>query len=115
MNRLSCNVKNCNNNSFGMCHMDKVNIDGKKACHKIETQCCSFEKGGIFKRKNTYSLNQYLNKLTEVLDDEKTPDISCNVYNCMHNKENKCTCNNVMIYGIKAKNRENTNCTSFHI
>lgn len=119
MNKLSCNVRKCNHNLFGMCEMSKISVYGENVNIKDETVCNSFEKKKFLKNiKHLGETKLFVDRLDGIgfiEDAYKLPQIDCRAENCMHNKDFICNSNIVFIEGFKAKNMDATNCASFKI
>lgn len=117
MNRLTCNVRKCNHNFFGICDMSKVNISEDEYSNLKESNCISFEKNKIskiVKRLGNTDLYTDRLKLVEYGDlSIRLPEIECNVIECEYNENKGCTSKTVMINGFRARSCNGTNCLTY--
>ncbi|MGL5380705.1 DUF1540 domain-containing protein [Clostridium sp.] len=117
MNRLTCNVRKCNHNFFGICDMNKVNISEGINNNISENNCISFEKNRISKIvKRLGNIDLYTDRLKFVEYGDfsiKLPDIECNVIECEYNENKSCISKTVMINGFRATSCNGTNCLTY--
>ncbi|ATD55111.1 DUF1540 domain-containing protein [Clostridium chauvoei] len=119
MNRLSCNVRKCNHNLFGICDMHTIRILSCNNEANNIPRCNSFEKYKISKRVRLIGKTDiYEDRLNNVENKGfqlELPDIYCELTNCKYNECSKCQSRTVMIEGFKAKQYGDTKCTTFLI
>ena len=106
MNRLSCQVSNCNNWDSGLCCLNKIKVDGPSASVSSGTCCASFsERNQDASNSNTLFSNSA----------EPETNIGCKAETCVHNKHCKCTANNVNVGCCcsSPKSMSETECCTF--
>lgn len=103
MSNINCNVTNCYHSDTGVCHANKISINGKKSRTSTHTCCTSF-----------IDTNNSSN-LSSVKDSNPCSAIACNVKTCTHNAGNICVLNNVSVAAnnIIANLSSETYCSSF--
>jgi hypothetical protein len=113
---LSCSATNCVNNMSGVCSAITINVFGSNAHSSEKTQCETFVEKGI---KNALSNVLNMNVLGEVKQAFNSgsivmsPNIRCNAASCLHNENNLCAADNIMVSGMGAITSERTKCETF--
>lgn len=114
--KLSCSAGKCVHNINGLCSAKDIKVTGFKAKSSSETQCEAFSERSF---KNAFVNLANMNVTGEVKQlftkdsIEMNPKVLCNVENCVHNKDNICSANNVQINGLKATRDIETQCETF--
>ncbi|MFR8032812.1 MAG: DUF1540 domain-containing protein [Lachnospiraceae bacterium] len=101
MSCLQCSVATCVHNSEHRCCKNEIIVEGAKARSIPETCCGSFDE----RRGETFK-NQFETPNT-------TAKISCEVCNCIYNKEHVCQAERVDIAGNGASAATQTECSTF--
>ena len=102
MSNLHCQVKNCGNNSQGLCSLNKIKIEGPGAAVSSQTCCFSFSEN----KGAQNSISSYASPET---------NIECKAQNCVHNNNSKCSANSITVNSISHNPSvlSETECSSF--
>lgn len=113
---LSCSATNCVNNMSGVCSAITINVFGSNAHSSEKTECETFAEKGI-KNALANALNMnVVGELKQVFNSESivmSPSIRCSAISCIHNENNLCDADNIMVSGIGAKTSGKTQCETF--
>lgn len=101
MTKLECSVDSCIHNADDCCCRGEIDVKGKKACSMCDTCCGSYQKATNGRVRNSVS---YPKENTE---------INCEAVKCIYNQSSKCTATNVGIAGYGARDKEETECSTF--
>ena len=96
MTNVTCSVYSCAHHKDCFCCKPNIKISGEKAQSCDETCCSSYAPKGDENAVAFMTPNAAL-------------EISCSAYDCVYNKEHRCTAKNVCINGIG----HNVNCSTF--
>ncbi|SCN25944.1 hypothetical protein N3C_2595 [Clostridium sp. N3C] len=113
---LSCNAVNCVHNMGGLCSANKIQINGMSALTSTSTQCMTFaEKGFINALMNISNINipGEIRQLVSKDGIHMYPEVACNAVKCVHNKDQRCEADRVIIAGAHAMDNEGTYCETF--
>lgn len=116
MNRLSCNVTNCVNNTGGLCSARVIHITGINADIKRGTECETFRQNdivGAIKEITNMNIggqiNQYFQRDRVVM----SPEIVCDAIKCIYNINRSCSADFIQIYGPASLSNGYTRCETF--
>jgi hypothetical protein len=113
---LSCSATNCVNNMSGVCSAITINVFGSNAHSSQNTKCETFAEKGI-KNALSNALNMnVVGEVKQVFNSESivmSPNIRCNASSCMHNENNLCAADNIMVSGMGAITSDRTKCETF--
>ncbi|MDU1315096.1 MAG: DUF1540 domain-containing protein [Clostridium septicum] len=119
MNRLSCNVRKCNHNLFGICDMHTIRVLSCSNEKYHGSKCFSFEKFKLSKRVKMIGKIDFYRDMLNDIDSSNSkielPHIYCELINCKYNESSICKSKTVMIEGFKAKECEGIKCKTFLI
>ena len=101
MANLECGVDSCAHNREECCCRGEINVKGCGA-HSMCDTCC-----GSYLRRNGE------NAQNATVYPNQTIGISCEAENCIYNTDTKCTAKNVGIAGYGARDKEETECSTF--
>lgn len=113
---LSCSAANCVNNMSGICSASTINVFGSNAHSSESTKCDTFaEKGLKNSLANVFNMN-VVGEFKQVFNSESivmSPSIRCNAASCIHNDNNLCAADNIVVSGMGAANSTRTQCETF--
>ncbi|MFT3983356.1 MAG: DUF1540 domain-containing protein [Lachnospiraceae bacterium] len=101
MAKLDCSVDSCIHNSDELCCRGEIDVKGSRACSMCDTCCGSYQKRS---GDNASNATVYPNE---------TIGINCEASNCIYNNDFKCTAKSVGIAGYGARDKEETECSTF--
>lgn len=98
MTKLTCDARDCMNNSDGCCCMGDLVIGGKDAVNCQETYCKFYK---VKQKGNVFTMG-YAIPNPEI-------DLGCDAVNCRYNEGKKCIAQEVSI----VRHNKTTNCKTF--
>ena len=114
--KLSCTAVNCVNNLSGLCSANTINVSGASAHSSVATNCETFaEKGLKNSISNVLNMN-VVGEFKQVFNSESiemSPSIRCEATRCVHNKNDLCVADNIMVNGVGTLNTGKTQCKTF--
>ncbi len=113
---LSCSATNCVNNMSGLCSAGTINVFGPSARSSESTQCETFAEMGLRNSLANVTNMNVVGEFKQVFNSESivmSPIIRCNAARCIHNKNNICAADNVMVSGVSAITSLRTQCETF--
>jgi hypothetical protein len=113
---LSCSATNCVNNMSGLCSAGTINVFGSSAHTSESTECETFAEMGLKNSlANVFNMN-VVGEFKQVFNSESivmSPSIRCNAESCIHNIDNLCAADNVVVSGVGAITSSRTQCETF--
>lgn len=113
---LNCSATNCVNNQAGLCSANTISIKGKKAKTAEQTKCETFKEGSIYNSlasMGNLNVGGTIKQVFNTDEIEMTPNVHCDVDNCVYNIKNLCTAPGLVIKGNESTNSKETYCQTF--